>query len=500
MAVKLSAAVEGLPGAQRIGAGDPDVRHVRYHSQQVEPGDLFVCVRGFRHDGHRFADEAARRGAAALLVEERLPLDLPQVLVPSTRVAMGRVAARLLGNPSRKLRVIGITGTNGKTTTSHLVKACLEAAGQRTGLIGTVHHLVGGRTLLAQRTTPEAPDLLELMAAMAEQGAQAVVMEVSSHALSLHRTEGCEIDVGVFTNVTQDHLDFHATFEEYVQAKARLFSLLTHEAQKSEKLAVLNVDDPHWKTMERATQAPVVLYGFTSQAQVRAEEVKLEPHGSTFRLVSPQGAAPVRLALPARYNVANALAAAATCLGSGVGLEAVVQGLESTAGVPGRLERVDEGQPFGVLVDYAHTPDSLANVLAAVRAFTARRLVVVFGCGGDRDRGKRPLMGQVAASLADHVLITSDNPRSEDPLAICREVEAGVRQALRDGGRADYEVVADRREAIQRAMALAREGDQVVIAGKGHETYQIFADRTVPFDDREEARRALRALRSEGRA
>ncbi|HEY8531029.1 MAG TPA: UDP-N-acetylmuramoyl-L-alanyl-D-glutamate--2,6-diaminopimelate ligase [Limnochorda sp.] len=498
--MKLSTLIEGLPGAQRVGAGDPDVRRVRYHSQQVEPGDLFVCVRGFRHDGHQFAREAARRGAVALLVEEPLPIDLPQVLVASTRAAMGRIAARLLGDPSRKLRVIGVTGTNGKTTTTHLIKACLEAAGQRTGLIGTVHHLVGDQSLVAQRTTPEAPDLLELMAAMVEQGARAVVMEVSSHALVLRRTEGCEIDVGVFTNVTQDHLDFHATFDEYVQAKARLFSLLTQQARKPGKLAVLNADDPHWRVMAQATQAPTVLYGLGPDAQVRAEEVKLAPDGSTFRLVTPQGEAQVRLRLPARYNVSNALAAAAAALGSGASLEAVVQGLESARGVPGRLERVDEGQPFGVLVDYAHTPDSLANVLEAVRAFTARQLVVVFGCGGDRDRGKRPMMGEVAARLADYVFITSDNPRSEDPLAICREVEAGVQAALRAGGRARYEVVPDRREAIQRAIAMAREGDQVVIAGKGHETYQIFADRTVRFDDREEARKALRALRSEDRA
>ena len=499
MAVRLSAAVEGLPGAQRIGDGDPEVRHLRYHSQQVQPGDLFACVRGFRYDGHRFAEEAVRRGAAALLVEERLPVDRPQVLVPNTRVAMGRVAARLLGDPSRQLRVIGITGTNGKTTTSYLVKACLEAAGHRTGLIGTVHHLVGDRRLEAQRTTPEAPDLLELLAAMVDEGAEAVVMEVSSHALSLHRTEGCEIDVGVLTNVTQDHLAFHATFEAYVAAKARLFRLLTQEARKAGKLAVLNVDDPHWQTMRQATQAPTVLYGLSPDAEVRAEEVRLHPQGSAFWLVSPQGRAPVQLRLPARYNVANALAAAAACLGSGVELEAVVQGLESVQGVPGRLERVDEGQPFGVLVDYAHTPDSLANVLQAVRTFTARRLIVVFGCGGDRDRGKRPLMGAVAARLADHVVITSDNPRSEDPLAICREVEAGVQEVRREGGGATYQVLPDRREAIQQAIALAREGDQVVIAGKGHETYQIFADRTVPFDDRGEARRALRALRSEGR-
>lgn len=497
MAVKLSALVEGLPDAERVGVGDPEVRRVRYHSAQVSPGDLFVCIRGFRHDGHRFADDAVRKGAVALLVEEQLPLRVPQVRVPNTRVAMGRVAARLLGDPSRKLRVLGVTGTNGKTTTTHLIKACLEAAGIRTGLIGTIHHLVGSTELPAQRTTPEAPDLLELMDQMLERGAAAVVMEVSSHALTLHRTEGCEIDVGVFTNVTQDHLDFHPTFDAYVEAKARLFRVLTENARKTGKLAVLNVEDPRWETMRGATRAPLALYGYHDPADIRAEGVTLLPDGSAFTLVTPQGKAPVRLRLPARYNVTNALAAAAAALGSGVDLEAVVRGLESVTGVPGRLERVDEGQSFGVLVDYAHTPDSLENVLGAVRAFTSGRLIVVFGCGGDRDRGKRPLMGEVAARLADYVVITSDNPRSENPEGICREVEAGVKEALRDGGRAGYEVVPDRREAIHRAVAMAREGDQVVIAGKGHETYQVFADRTVPFDDREEARNALRALGSE---
>ncbi|BAS27711.1 UDP-N-acetylmuramyl peptide synthase [Limnochorda pilosa] len=498
--MKLSALVEGLPGAQRIGAGDPEVRRVRYHSQQVAAGDLFVCVRGFRHDGHRFAGEAVERGAVALLVEEPLALPVPQVKVPGTREAMGRVAARLLGDPSRKLRVVGVTGTNGKTTTTHLIKACLEAGGVRTGLIGTIHHLVGESELLAQRTTPEAPDLLELMGEMLRRGAGAVVMEVSSHALTLHRTEGCEIDVGVLTNVTQDHLDFHPTFDEYVQAKARLFRLLTEDAVKSGKLAVLNREDPHWEVMRDATRAPVTLYGLGAPADVRAEDVRLLPDGSTFTLVTPLGQAPVRLRLPARYNVANALAAAAACLGSGVALQAVVRGLESVPGVPGRLERVDEGQPFGVLVDYAHTPDSLENVLTAVRAFTPGRVIVVFGCGGDRDRGKRPLMGEAAARLADHVVITSDNPRSEDPEAICREVAAGADEARRDGGRAGYEVLVDRRAAIRRAVEMARQGDQVVIAGKGHETYQIFADRTLPFDDREEARKALRDLESEHRA
>lgn len=492
MSLTVTDLAAALPGAKVHGAGGEDrpIGGLAYDSRQVRPGDLFVCIKGFVHDGHDYAPEAAARGAAALMVERVLPLPLPQIVVTDCRRAMGPAAARLFGDPSRRLRVIGVTGTNGKTTTTFLIRAMMEAAGGRCGLIGTIEQSVGTRRLSATRTTPESADIQRLLAEMVANGCTAAAMEVSSHGLVLRRTEGTEFDVAVFTNITQDHFDFHRTFAEYREAKAMLFrSLVTSAGQqdgvKGNKCGVINADDPNAPYFVAATPVRVITYGLTEGCDVRAKEVQVTPDGVRYTLVSPMGERPVRLRLTGRFNVYNSLAAIAVGLNEGLDLDRVLAGIEETV-VPGRFEPVSAGQDFSVIVDYAHTPDSLANVLQTARSLTRGRVICVIGAGGDRDRSKRPLMGEVAAQLADYVVVTSDNPRSEEPEAICRDVAEGVRRHA-----TPYDIVVDRREGIRRAVGLARAGDLVLIAGKGHETYQEFRDRTVHFDDREEARKAL---------
>jgi len=503
--------------------GDPtlEIKGIAYDSREVRPGDVFVCWRGLRFDGHAFAHDAVQRGAVAVVAER--PIDgLPsagdaepgagggvargraaresvvQVVVPDGREALARMAAAFYGFPSRRLRVIGVTGTNGKTTTTHLIKAVLEEAGHKVGLIGTIRHLVGDEVLEAQRTTPESLDLQRLLFQMAERGVAYAVMEVSSHALVLRRTVDVEYDVAVFTNATRDHLDFHASFNEYVAAKAMLFAALDPAGTKPRKAAVINMDDPSAPAMADRCRVPVIGYGVGSRTDVYALDAIVRPTGVSYDAHTPAGRLPLRLQLTGRFNVYNSLAAVAVGWLEGVPLPVIGRALEKVPGVPGRLERVDGGQEFTVLVDYAHTPDSLENVLRTCRGFAAGRVIVVFGCGGDRDPGKRPLMGQIAARLADVVIITSDNPRSEDPETICRQVEEGLLAAGRPAG--GYHVIVERRDAIRAAIQLARPGDIVLIAGKGHETYQIFRDRTVHFDDREEAAHALKERFGHGTA
>ena len=495
--VNLKDLVAVLPEKTVTGPTDRPIRGIAYDSRRVEPGFLFVAIRGLRYDGHSFIPEAVARGAAAV-VGERAPAEhgVPYVQVPSSRLALGLLAAAFYGHPSARLVLVGVTGTNGKTTTTHLVRWVLEAAGHPTGLIGTVHNIIGGRSLPVERTTPEAADLQRLLAQMRDAGLTHVVMEVSSHALALHRVAGCAFDVGVFTNLTQDHLDFHASMEDYAAAKARLFARLGRNEipgtdKPGPKAAVINADDPWGPFMAARSSAPVITYGIRQPADLSARDVQVEPGGVRFVLVTRAGEVPVRLRLTGRFNVYNALAAAGAGLALGIDPATIARGLESLPAVPGRLERIDRGQPFAVLVDYAHTPDGLENVLTTVRELAGRgRVICVFGCGGDRDRGKRPQMGAIAARLADYTVLTSDNPRSEDPEAILDDIEAGIRQVAG----AAYERVTERAAAIRRALELARPGDVVVIAGKGHEDYQIFADRTIPFDDRQVAAAALEAM------
>ncbi len=507
---------EVYPGLRAVE--DVAIRGIAYDSRRVGKGDLFVAVRGMLHDGHTFLPQAVANGAVAVVVEEKSPgLPVPQLVVENSRRALGSLAAAFYDQPSRKLRVAGVTGTNGKTTTAGFLRSIMEAGGERTGLIGTVETIVGGGREEPERTTPESADLQRLLAKMVEAKDAAVVMEVSSHALALNRVEACEFDLGVFTNLTQDHMDFHRTLEHYRQAKGKLFAALGMEATMDDSRCVknlratpsrtatfpttsksknyprgaaLNLDDPSSQYFLGLTRVPVLFYGFSPGATIRAKSLKLGTQTTAFTLVLPGVETQVNLRLPGRFNVANALAAATAAHLAGISLEAIVDGLEGFNGVRGRMERVVEGQEFTVLVDYAHTPDGLEKVLTAVREVAKGRVIVVFGCGGDRDRGKRPLMGGIAARLADFVFLTSDNPRSEDPRAILAEVEAGFREA-RKGSCA---VVEDRSQAIQAALEMAQGEDVVLIAGKGHEGYQLFRDRRVPFDDVQVAKSVLRRL------
>jgi UDP-N-acetylmuramoyl-L-alanyl-D-glutamate--2,6-diaminopimelate ligase len=459
------------------------VTGLAFDNRAVEPGTVFFCVPGFTRDGHEFAPDAVARGASALVVARPLGLGVPEVVVDDVRAAMARAAARFYGDPTAQLAVCGITGTNGKTTTAFLVRSLLEAAGRPCGLLGTVKSVIGGVEHPVVRTTPEAIDLQRAFRAMLDGGDSACAMEISSHALELRRAEGIHVAVAVFTNLTQDHLDFHPTMEAYFQAKRRLFSSpLTRER-------VANADDAYGRRL--AEEFPgTATFAIESLADYRATDLEFGFAGSTFTARTPDGDFPVSIGLPGHFNVLNALGAWAAARALGVEPDAIAAALPGAARVPGRFEPVDEGQPFAVLVDYSHTPDSLENALQAARHLAEARVIAVFGAGGDRDRAKRPLMGEIAARLADVALVTSDNPRSEDPQAIIDEILAGIG---RDAP-AQVEHDVDRRASIQRAVAMAGAGDVIVIAGKGHEQGQEFADgRKEPFDDVTVAREALRA-------
>ncbi|HEX7787790.1 MAG TPA: UDP-N-acetylmuramoyl-L-alanyl-D-glutamate--2,6-diaminopimelate ligase [Methylomirabilota bacterium] len=478
-----------------LGTAPARVTGLAYDSRRVRAGELFVAIPGFKQDGRRFAADALGRGATVVVAEGADPLPgsaVARVLVPSTRQALARLADAYHGHPSERLTVIGITGTNGKTTTSLLVEALLAAGGRPTGVIGTIEYRVGAQVESAGQTTPEALELQGLLARMVQAHVGGVAMEVSSHALALHRVDGIEFDVAVFTNLTQDHLDFHRTLEAYRDAKARLFSVLA-AGGKTRRTAVVNIDDPAGAAMLAAAAAdPAVrrlTFGRSERAELHARRWESGMSGIRLQIASPRGAIDIASPLVGEHNVMNLLGAAGVGLALDMAPDRIGEILSRVSTVPGRFERVEAGQRFLVVVDYAHTPDALDNVLATARKLLrpGARLGVVFGCGGDRDRGKRPIMGGIAARLADRVWVTSDNPRSERPEAILAEIEAGV--PAEAAGR--HESVADRRRAIHAAVAWAREGDVVVIAGKGHETYQIIGGQTLPFDDREVARAAL---------
>ncbi len=477
-----------------------EVAGLAYDSGAVGPGELFFCVRGQRSDGHEFAPRALERGAAALVVERPLELGATEVQVADSRAAMAPIAAAFHRDPTAELEVVGITGTNGKTTTAFLTRHLLEDAGRPCGLLGTVQRVVGGRVEEVERTTPEAIDLQATFARMLESGDRACTMEVSSHALALHRADAIHFEVKIFTNLTQDHLDFHADMEEYFEAKRLLFTAQggAPGLELEGGVSVINVDDPYGRRLaadlgaEDRSGACVTFSAAGGDADLSAREVAFDAAGATFSCLSPAGQLEVRTPLPGDFNVANALAALGAAHALGLDLAACAEALGRAEQVPGRFEAIDEGQPFAVIVDYAHTPDSLDNVLRAARRIASRRVVSVFGCGGDRDRDKRPLMGRAGAELSELAVVTSDNPRSEQPEAIITEILAGI-----EGG-ADHPAVKvepDRRAAIALALSQAGPGDTVVIAGKGHEQGQEFADgRKVPFDDRDVAREELRRL------
>jgi UDP-N-acetylmuramoyl-L-alanyl-D-glutamate--2,6-diaminopimelate ligase len=490
--VPLEALAAPVRGGIR-GNRETAVSDVVLDTRRVTGGALFCCVPGSRVDGHELAGAALRAGAAALCVERPLELDAPQLLVGSVRAALAPLADAFFGHPSRRMDLVGVTGTNGKTTTAFMLEAVFRAAGLVPGLIGTVEVRVGDARLPVVHTTPEAPDLQRLLAEMADSGVQAAAMEVSSHGLALGRVDATRFRAAVFTNLTQDHLDFHRDLEDYFQAKRRL---LTRELTP---VGVVNLDDPYGRRLAReAAGIEVVTTGVSSAADWHASEVEVALDGCSFLVdgPGPGRGRRVRLQVGGHFNVANALGALAAAAAVGIDLDTAAAGVESLAGVPGRFERVDAGQAFTVLVDYAHTPDSLENVLRAARAVTDGRVLVVFGCGGDRDRAKRPLMGEIAGKLADYAVVTSDNPRSEPPAAIVAQVVEGVR---RSAGPDRYHAEVDRRAAIRLALRLARPGDAVIIAGKGHEQGQELAGgHKVPFDDRVIAAEELRAVGGSG--
>jgi len=474
--MQIDSLISALAPREVVGHAPVEIRDLAYDARAVEPGSLFFCVPGGQADGHDFAPLAVEAGAVALVVERALDVAVPQLVVESARNAMPVAADEFFGRPTEQLQVAGVTGTNGKTTTAFLLYAILAAARRRPGLLGTIESRVGGERRPAIRTTPEAIDLQRAFREMLDAGDRSAAVEATSHGSALGRLECVRFRALVFTNLTQDHLDFHGTLEEYFDAKRRLFT----EARPP---AAVNVGDDHGRRLadELRGRQELLTFGVANDAEIRADELELSPRGARFRA----GGIELETRLRGRFNVENVLGAVAAARLLGIDDDAIAYGVKELRGVPGRFEAVDEGQPFAVLVDYAHTPDSLENVLRTARDLAQNRVICVFGCGGDRDRGKRPLMGRIASDLADVAIVTSDNPRSEDPDAIIAEILTGA---------GDAEVEPDRREAIARAVEAAGEGDVVVIAGKGHEQGQQFADRTIPFDDREVARDALRRL------
>ena len=479
MRVELAALIRALAPQDVVGQPDGDVRDLVYDARSASPGALFFCVPGSRADGHDFASDAVAHGAVALVVERPLEVDAPQLVVEDVRAAMAIAADTFFGEPTKTLEVAGVTGTNGKTTTAFLLRSILEAAGRRPGLVGTVEWIVGGESRPAPHTTPEAIDLQRLFREMLDAGDESAAVEASSHGSALRRLDRVRFDALVFTNLSQDHLDLHGSLEEYFEAKRRLFT------GPQPPPAAVNVDDEWGRRLadelEAAHRAPLITFGLGSGAEVRAEGLRLDAKGSRFRAAGIE----IETHLRGSFNVENVLGAVAAGILLDVDEEAIATGIAAVTGIPGRFEAVDEGQPFAVIVDYAHTPDSLDVVLQAARELGPGRLITVFGAGGDRDRGKRPLMGRIARDRADVAIVTSDNPRSEDPLAIIQDVLQGAGM--------DVEIDPDRRSAIRRAIGIAEPGDVVVIAGKGHEQGQDIGGVVQPFDDRAVAREALGA-------
>ncbi len=469
--------IAALAPVDVLGRAPVEIADLAYDARDATAGSLFFCVPGSRADGHDFAAEAVANGAAALVVERPLELEVPQLVVEDARRAMGVAADEFFERPTEELELAGVTGTNGKTTTAFLLYSILAAGGRRPGLLGTIESRVGGERRPALRTTPEAIDLQRSFREMLDGGDRSCALEATSHGSELGRLDRVRFSALVFTNLTQDHLDFHGTIERYFDAKRRLFT-------EEHPPAAVNVGDPYGRRLAEELQGhdQLLTFGFADDAELRPEGLDLGPRGARFTA----GGLELETQLRGRFNVENVLGAVAAARLLGIEDDAIARGVRELRGVPGRFEAVDEGQPFAVLVDYAHTPDSLENVLRTARDLAQNRLICVFGCGGDRDRGKRPLMGRIASELADLAIVTSDNPRSEEPDAIIGEIVAGAA--------GEIEVEPDRREAIARAIDAAQEGDVVVIAGKGHEQGQQFADRTVPFDDRDVAREALRRL------
>ena len=492
--MKLQQLLERVPDARLTGDASAEIAEVTHDSRRATAGSVFVAIQGLVTDGNDFVDQARKKGAVAVVSERPPRPGGTWVEVADARAALALVSAAVLGDPAEKLSLVGVTGTNGKTTTTHLIDAVLRTAGEKVGLVGTVHYRIGERLTTAVRTTPESSDLQALFREMVDASCRRAVLEVSSHSLDLKRVHGCRFEVVVFTNLTRDHLDFHGDMDRYFAAKRRLFDTLLREDGR----AIINADDDRAAELRAASRAAVWTYGLAPAsggarerpADIRASDIRLSLEGSRFKATTPLGEVLIQSPLLGGFNVSNLLGALGATMALGIPLEVAATGLASVRGVPGRLERVNAGQDFAVIVDYAHTDDALKNLLETVRELGPKRVITVFGCGGDRDRTKRPLMGAVASRLSDTVIVTSDNPRSEPPEAIIEE----VRRGMPPGRGAEVLSIVDRREAIARALEMAHPGVAVVIAGKGHETSQTLRDRTVPFDDRQVVRDVLRPL------
>ncbi|KAA0548029.1 UDP-N-acetylmuramoyl-L-alanyl-D-glutamate--2,6-diaminopimelate ligase [Bacillus sp. BGMRC 2118] len=465
---------------------NPLITSIEMDSREVKQGSLFICIQGYTVDGHHYVSQAVQNGAVAILAQVPVQTSVPVVYVNDTKRAMAILADAFYGQPTHKMQLIGITGTNGKTSTTHMIEKIMNAAGKKTGLIGTIHTKIGDQTFEVKNTTPESLTLQKTFSNMVEYQVDTAIMEVSSHALDLGRVHGCDYDIAVFTNLTQDHLDYHGTMAEYQRAKGLLFAQLgnTFNSDKP-KFAILNHDDAATEEYKRSTAAHVITYGIKNHSDVMASNIKMTNNGTAFTLVIYSEQYDVEIQLLGLFNVYNILAAISTCVAARVPIDVILDSLQNIEGVPGRFELVQAGQAFPVIVDYAHTPDSLENAIMTLKEFAKGSVIVIAGCGGDRDKTKRPIMANIAATLADQAIFTSDNPRSEDPVQILKDMEAGVT------GKA-YTTIIDREKAIQYAINIANPEDIVLIAGKGHETYQIIGDQVFDFDDREVAKEAIK--------
>lgn len=449
------------------------VSGIAFDSQKVKPGDVFVCISGFKTDGHIFAEAALENGAVAIVAEKTIPNTAATVvIVENTRVALAYMAAEYFGHPYQNFKLIGITGTNGKTTTTYLVKTILESIGQKVGLIGTNQNMIGDEVIPSHHTTPDSLELMQLFDRMVKEEADFVVMEVSSHSLALDRVAACRFDIGAFTNVTQDHLDFHKTMDAYIEAKSRLFDMC--------EVGVFNIDDEAFEKMAAKSSCDIIKYSTICKDGLAAENIVYKADGVEFDLLYKGDSVRIELAIPGQFSVYNALTAAGCCLAAGVTLTQISKGLRSATGVKGRIEVVKTNTDYTVIIDYAHTPDGLVNILKTIQGFAKGRVITLFGCGGDRDKTKRPEMGKIAGELSDFCIVTSDNPRSEEPSKIIEDILVGIKETD-----CEYKVIENRFEAIEFALDNARTDDIILLAGKGHELYQVLKDRTIVFDERE---------------
>ncbi|MEA4816024.1 MAG: UDP-N-acetylmuramoyl-L-alanyl-D-glutamate--2,6-diaminopimelate ligase [Lachnospiraceae bacterium] len=480
--MKLSHVLEGLNYEVLSGGTDIDINNIQYDSRKVSKGDVFIAIKGFKTDGHNYISSAVSNGAAAVILEDYPSEILSGITVIKsldTRYALALVSYNFYDKPSSKMNVIGVTGTNGKTTTTYLIKTILEKQGRKTGIIGTIGNMIGDKKFHAERTTPESLELMELFSDMQKEGVSDVIMEVSSHSLDLKRVAFCDFDIGVFTNLTQDHLDYHKTMEAYKEAKSMLFEMA--------KAAVVNIDDEAALYMLEKASGKTLTFGIDNDANLRACDITIESTGVNFTLMYNDKKYDVSLNIPGKFSIYNALGAMAVCVLMDVPMKTIIEGLKENTGAPGRFQTIPAKNGISVIIDYAHTPDGLLNILNTAREFAKAKIITVFGCGGDRDKTKRPIMGEISGNISDYAIITSDNPRTEDPLKILDDVEVGMAKT-----NCKYEKIADRREAIKRAVSIAEKDDIIIIAGKGHEDYQIFTDRTIHFDDVETAKEILK--------